>query len=177
MPRRSRNADLGGMKEINLANGKGVAVVDDEDYDKVKDHKWQLRLKAHTNYAQTAIRINGRQTIIKMHRLLTGAAPGQQVDHKDHDGLNNRRDNIRICSSRANQGNRKCINKCGYKGIKFDARGNRKPWEATISITKGIRKSLGCYRSAEDAAEAYDWAALSVFGEFAWTNFPIEYYL
>ena len=107
-----------------------------------------------------------------MHRFILGARKGEIVDHRNGDGLDNRRDNLRLCVGKENQGNRRLSknNKSGYKGVCLDNR--RGQWVATIyKNRKPIY--LGSFNSAIDAANAYDNAAIGYFGDFALTNAKI----
>jgi hypothetical protein len=94
---------------------------------------------------------------------------GMDTDHKNRDTLDNRKSNLRICSHQLNHGNRtkQSNNSSGYKGVLWHKQ--RSKWWARIQI-KGKQISLGCYRDKDDAARAYDYAALKYFGEFARFN-------
>jgi hypothetical protein len=105
-----------------------------------------------------------------MHRVITGAAPGQHVDHADGDGLNNRRLNLRPCTPTQNQASgRHRIGASGLRGVRWSERKGR--WVACISV-RGESKFLGQRRSAEEAARLYDAAARELHGEFARPNYP-----
>lgn len=93
------------------------------------------------------------------------------VDHINRDRSDNRRSNLRLCSLAENNrnGSIRSNNNSGFKGVSWDkARGK---WQAGIGLN-GTRKALGRFDSAEDAARAYDAAALANYGEFAALNFP-----
>lgn len=159
-------------REISLANGKGSALVDDEDYELVSQYRWQLD---NAGYAKRGWGENGRIYIERMHRLIMGAPPfeGAQVDHINGDRLDNRRINLRWATRRQNLGNsrRPSNNTSGYKGVSWDeARGM---WRADITTSIGRRKFLGYFGTPEKAASAYDGAAIDCFGEFAKTNYAL----
>lgn len=159
------------MKEIKLTQGK-VALVDDEDYNWVNQKTWQAQVN-HCGifYACSAYRRE------KMHRVIMGLQKGdkRQVDHINHDGLDNRRCNLRICTNSQN-----CMNgkhKGGsskYKGVTYHKKSNR--WQAQIQIednnAAGKRKHIRCgsHKTEKDAAIAYNNAAIKYFGEFAHLN-------
>ena len=156
--------------EIPLTKGF-IAVVDDADAELVAGYRWyviestgrrQLRRYAHAK--------QGKATIY-MHRLILAAPPRVHVDHWDHDGLNNRRENIRLAtpSQNAAAGRMRSSNTSGFRGVSLAAKSVR--WRAEIMVA-GRRSFLGRFDTPEDAARAYDAAALEAFGEFANLNFP-----
>ena len=162
------------MKEIQLRNKRkevtGIALVSDEDFLRVSQYSWW---KAKTERGQhdkpcvyAATKIEKKN--VYMHRLL---CPNSfQVDHKDGNGLNNQRNNLRPCTATQNQGNRRGTrkgNRSGYKGVTC----NKGKWVARLQ-KKNKTITLGRFINIEDAARAYDAAALEYFGEFAWVNFP-----
>tara|TARA_Y100000310_G_scaffold328572_1_gene396911 strand:+ start:193 stop:1194 length:1002 start_codon:yes stop_codon:yes gene_type:complete len=118
-----------------------------------------------------------RRKTLAITRLILDAPEGYIVDHINGNTLDNRRHNLRICTYQQNGQNSRSKIKTshGYKGI---SRGKSKtnPWTVYIRINnKNV--NLGSYATKEDAARSYDVAALINFGEFAYTNFPIENYL
>lgn len=164
-------------REIPLTRGK-VAIIDAEDWPLVSRYKWGAfsssgRRKPHWYATATTPRHEGGKKV-RLHRILLSAPKGVQVDHRDGDGLNNRRTNLRLCTHGQNQQNRKAVvSKSGYKGVK---RIDKKPqwsvrWIAAIK-KDGRSRHLGSYDTAEEAARAYDRAAVQLFGEFASLNFP-----
>ena len=162
------------MKEIKLTQGK-VALVDDEDFEKLNQYKWFVHHSGERWYAlrsaSTKIQ-NWRQVqkIIRLHRQIMNPPNNMQVDHKDGDGLNNQRSNLRICTQSQNNANSRLAknNSIGYKGVHFYGLANK--YQARITKDK-INYSFGYYHHPEDAALAYDKAAHELFGEFAKTNF------
>ena len=156
------------MKEIKLANGKGIALVDDADFEKVNQYKW----KVSTRYARHSYREGKKIKGIQMHRFLLKAPINMQVDHINGNGLDNRRSNLRLATRSQNQWNTKRVNsKTGFKGVSYhnDTR-RKKPWMAHITIYDKTR-TVGHFYTAEEAARAYDKRAKELFGEFASTNF------
>ncbi|MHC4336645.1 MAG: AP2 domain-containing protein [Planctomycetota bacterium] len=159
------------MKKIPLTQGK-VALVDDEDYERVSKYKWYTAKVQGFFYAVTNVRVEDgrrRQKKVIMHRFILGF-PNSFIDHMNHRSLDNRRRNLRPCTGSQNQQNRLPL--AGYssvhKGVRWQKRA--KSWYAQIKHN-GKAFHLGCFRSEVRAAKAYDEAAKEKFGEFAWLNF------
>lgn len=148
---------------IPLTKG-AVTVINQEDYDSAKKHKWHLT----GNYARTCLSYGNN---LLLHRMIMGAKKGQQVDHVNGNGLDNRRSNLRICTNLQNSHNqKKAKNKTSeYKGVSWAKR--QKKWMVVIWINK-ISVFLGYYRNEIFAAGVYDQKAKEAFGEFARLNFP-----
>lgn len=157
------------MREIPLTQGK-VALVDDEDFEEVNQFKWYANKIGSIFYAARAIRIGGRLIHIRMHRYLLNALSGQETDHRNHNGLDNRRENIRTCSHAENSRNKQNCRggSSKFKGVYWDKK-NRK-WKAQI-MSDGRCLNLGRFVGEVDAAKIYDKAAMKFFGEFAFLNF------
>ena len=149
------------MKEITLTRGM-VALVDDEDYERLSAYRWCALKSEHTFYA---VRNVGRSEKVLMHRELLAAPRGMEVDHISGDGLDNRRCNIRIATSRQNKHNQgiRRSNKSGYKGVHLNRNGR---WRARMRIPGG-HLHLGYFDTAELANAAYCAAARKYQGEFA----------
>lgn len=162
------------MKEIPLTQGK-VALVDDEDYERVAAFKWHATCSSRKRRwyaARNATLPDGRQTKVRMHRFILNAVTALQVDHENGDGLDNRRSNLRPASNGQNQHNRSLSpsSTTGFKGVTFHRRWNR--YYARI-YNDGKEISLGYFADARSAAVAYDIRARELFGEFARTNFSL----
>jgi len=159
------------MREIPLTQGK-VVLVDEEDFAWLAQFKWYASKRKHTWYAMRNIRKpDGRRTATTMHAVMMNVGPGLEVDHENGDGLDNRRSNLRVATKDQNQQNVRCKsnNTSGFKGISWDR--NARKWGARLEVSKR-RIYLGLFEDAEDAARAYDAAALEHHGEFARLNFP-----
>ncbi len=162
------------MAEILLTRGC-VALVDDEDYEFLSKYKWHVTIRKRTAYA---VRYSGTgrkdKSSIYMHQQILDSN-STPVDHINGDGLDNRRENLRIAgytgntrNSRAKEGKKHSI----YKGVyRFRDNGN---YFSSIWLS-GKSKYLGTFGNEIDAAKAYDKAARENFGEFARLNFaPTE---
>lgn len=148
------------MAEIDLGGGV-VALVDERDVPLVSAHAWHL-FRGKCRYAVTGYGV-------LMHRLILNAPRGVMVDHKNRDGLDNRRDNIRLCSNAQNMMNvGKSAGKTSrFKGVSWNK--NKQMWTAAIK-KDGKTVHLGAYQDEEIAARQYDRAARLSFGKFARTN-------
>jgi len=155
------------MKEINLTQGK-VALVDDENYDFLNQFKWYARRTDGIYYAgRQASSIDGKRKIIHMHRVIMETPWGFEVDHINHDGLNNQKYNMRNCIRLQNARNRQSYGSSQYLGVSWYNRYNC--WVANITIG-GKRIHLGYFKEEEDAAKAYNTSALYYYEEFANLN-------
>mgnify|MGYP003394577432 CR=1 FL=1 len=157
-------------KEIALTKGF-VTQVDDDMFDYLSQWRWIAhRGKCEIVYAiRTEVTREHLEQQIHMHRVIIGAQPMQEVDHINRKSLDNQRANLRICTRKENSRNRKvpCNNHSGYLGVSWCRRDHR--WRATIKCD-GVFYSLGYFHSPEDAARAYNKAAMWYFGEFANLN-------
>jgi hypothetical protein len=167
-----RTIPLGGKR----AAGR-VALVDDDDYDLVMQYRWHVReywrpgrVRPMGPYAMTNVRRDGRRVTLFMHNLIMGSTG---IDHESGNGLDNQRSNLRPATHDQNMHNRRpnLGHSSQYKGVTW--RRNSGKWHARITLD-GKRRSLGYFAGEEDAARAYDVAALASFGEFARPNFPAE---
>lgn len=157
------------MKLIPLNHGK-FAHVDDEDFEYLSQFKWQARMGRHTYYAVHTFKIDGRRVTIPMHRVILKLNdPSIHTDHRDHDGLNNTKDNLRVATPEQNAMNkgRREENTTGYAGVRKHAR----KWRAYLNHG-GKQVHIGLFGSAVEAARARDAKAVELRGEFACLNFP-----
>lgn len=162
------------MKKIKLTQGQ-VALVDDADFDWLNQWNWCAHYAPHTNsfYAvRESRKKEGKIRAIWMSREILKLKQGDkgQADHINHDTLDNRRCNLRVCTSRQNNMNRKADRNSSscFKGVSW--RKYHKKWGVEIAL-KGKNKHIGYFSVEEDAARAYDEAAKIHFGEFAHLNF------
>ncbi len=158
------------MKKITLTRNKH-ALVDNEDFKKVNQFKWNASYNKTTKsfyalgYSPTK---DGKRYRISMHRLIMNAKKGQVTDHKNYDTLDNRKSNLRICTNAENIRNaRPRKNTSKYKGVYWYKKS--KNWRSHIKIN-GKRITLGSFTDEKNAALAYNIAAKKYFGEFAYLN-------
>jgi hypothetical protein len=151
------------MREIKLTQGK-VAMVDDECFEIVNKYHWYYH-KVSENYGAARSSLGRRGPSEAMHRLVMGAAKGQEVDHINGNPLDNRKSNLRFVTHAQNQKNmgKGVRNKSGYKGVSWHKRA--KKWQVFVNSTY-----LGLFSDLEEATKAYNIKALELFGEFARLN-------
>jgi hypothetical protein len=168
--------------------GRLFALVSPEDFERVGAHKWHLKRRKSDPgrlYVQRTVRLTpgraGKKTSVMLHSEVMGVPPGQLVDHRNGDGLDNRRSNLRLATHRDNSVNvtRSANQKRGgHKGVSWNPRA--KKWQASIGAGpvkpcgRRARIYLGVFVDPADAARAYDAAALEHYGEFASLNFPVS---
>jgi hypothetical protein len=148
--------------EIILTKGF-VAVCDLVDFERVKAYAWYAQIgRSGLIYARNVF-------VGLLHRFLMSAPDVQDVDHWDHNGLNNRRSNLRLCTGTQNQGNsrKQLSTTSSFKGVTWHKHTGK--WQTRIRIN-GKLKYVGLFTSEVEAARAYNQAALEVFGPFACTN-------
>lgn len=153
-------------KQIPLTQGL-LATVDDADFEWLNQWKWYAAKIGKTFYA---VRADGKfpfRKHIYMHTEIMSTPKGMKTDHRDHDGLNNTRVNLRNCTHAQNQQNRDRLpnNTSGYKGVSW----NKGKWQAHISVDNKLI-GLGRFSDVKDAARAYNEAAKNFYGEFALLN-------
>ncbi len=166
------------------AKRHGVALVDDEDFERVNQFKWSVFKPCNVIYASGAVARGqqGQQPTTEhrrgyrmlMHRFVLGLPPRYpQVDHRDRNGLNNTRANLRISTVSQNAANtgpsRLAEKKSVYRGVSWQDGF----WKATLTVD-GVILRLGWHRTQERAADAWDWAAVRVWGDYAYLNRPSE---
>ena len=157
------------MKYIKLANNKGVAIVDDCDFDILNKYKWHIITKGQISYARASIKVNGKWKLARMHRLILNVPAGMETDHVNRNGLDNRKCNLRACTRSQNNANR--VKKLGcasqYKGVCW--RKDRQKWEVRVKKNR-IVHWVGYFVDEIEAAIAYNERAVELIGEFAKLN-------
>lgn len=162
-----------GWIKIKLTQNK-VALADEDDLNLLSQHRW-CAINSHGKwgwYASTALwKRNGKTKKASMHRMVMGFPQDLEIDHINGNGLDNRRQNLRVATRSQNGANKPkykqgAISK--YKGV-GRAKSKTKPWLATIKAN-GKHVHLGHFYTEEQAAHAYNAAALEAWGEFAYLN-------
>jgi hypothetical protein len=159
---------------IPLTQGQ-FTIVDDEDYEKLAKYRWLAVRSGRTFYAERAVKLwkgnRKRFFNVRMHRQLLNVPEGKIVDHINHNGLDNRRANLRIVTIEQNTWNkRKKSGNCSsrYKGVSWQKSSGR--WKAII-VYRGKWIFIGYFDDEVLAAKAYDAKAQELFGEYAALNF------
>ena len=156
------------FRYIPLTQGQN-AIVDASDFDWLNQWNWCAYWDPDTESFYAFRGVPG----IRMHRLILACASEEYGDHKNHDTLDNRRENLRKCTNAQNHANQR-INATPktsrFKGVTWNKAHSR--WHARIGDPAD---HLGYFASEEDAAHAYDIKAVELYGEFAHLNFtPIQ---
>lgn len=159
------------MSLIKLSNSKLEVIVDDDIADYINQEVWKL----HSSGYACRMQYFGHRGLVKtvfLHRIVNQTPDDQLTDHINHDKLDNRRENLRAVSHQENMANREINsnNKSGYKGVHWNKHAQRvKRWNAAIGNI-GKAMTIGNYHTPEEAALAYDCAAIQLRGDFAKLN-------
>lgn len=157
--------------ELELTQGLSC-LIDAEDWDLVRNRRWYAVRKNRVSYVNSPVwdpDTKASGTLL-LHRLIVGSyemIDGKQIDHIDHNGLNNKRNNLRACSRSENQRNRGLTKDRRYKGIVYRKR--ERFFEAKIRYNGEVIQ-LGYYPTPEIAAAVYNDKAMELFGEYAYLN-------
>jgi len=155
------------MNKIIILTKNKVAIVDDEDYERVNQHKWSAYKYNNRNWYATA---TIKQKNIRLHRFILNLKDGEEADHINNDGLDNRKCNLRICSRSENLMNKRKPSHgetSKFKGVSWN--NLYKKWQVYIKVN-GKNKFLGNFKKETEAAQKYNEAAIKYYGEFACIN-------
>jgi hypothetical protein len=158
------------FRRIPLTQGK-YAIVDPEDFERLNKHKWHAVKSANTFYVGRTIYAGKKHISIRMHRQILHPPDHLFVDHINHNGLDNRKANLRLATCAQNSYNRiyfRKSNSSKYTGVSWNKQ--EKKWAVVIGYNKK-NKFIGYFKDEIQAAKAYDQAAKEYHGEFASLNF------
>ena len=158
------------MQKVKVFNTDFYLLIDNDDFDRVKKHRWYKVKTNNKVYFKTYI----DRKLVSIHRFILGINDSSiQVDHIDGNTSNNQKSNLRVCNAEENARNRRVSNKSRKrkKGVYFCKIKDKKYIYAKI-IVNGKVFYLGYFKTINEAAKAYDEEAKKYFGEFAWLNFP-----
>ena len=155
------------MKKIELTQGK-FALVDDADYKYINQFKWCFK-KDRNDKGYAVRKENGK--ITKMQFLILEKQDGLIIDHINMNGIDNRKENLRLCTKAENCQNRSIRkdSSSGYKGVFRTKNSKKNPWRARVT-NNGKRINLGVFPSKKEASMAYNEKAKELFGDFAAIN-------
>lgn len=147
-------------------HGDKIVLIDSDDFDKIKKYKWFV--SKNSNYIVAHDKLNHAKTIY-LHRFIMDCPKDMQVDHINNDTLDNRKENLRICTQFENSKNQRKHknNTSGYKGVSWAKKENK--WIASIRID-GKKVRLGGREDLNEAILLYNEAAIKHHGEFARIN-------
>lgn len=147
------------MKKIELTRGL-CAIVDDEDYEMLSKYSWYAHRSGHTYYAGRAVRKDDKdckKSRVFMHNVLLKTKEGQVVDHVNHDGMDNRKENLRSVTPMQNCWNRLKRKTDGMTSRYMGVTKRKDRWRAEIQ-SHGRNFYLGSYETEEEARDAYQRA-------------------
>lgn len=144
------------------------ALIDEADAELASQYRWGVYRRWHSYYARTTRRQDGYK---HLHHVLMGLPDDSVIDHINGDGLDNRRENLRIATNSQNGMNQRIRsdNVSGYKGVSWNRALSK--WRCQIRV-QGKTKHLGYFTDPVEAASVYDREARSLHGDFATLNFP-----
>lgn len=153
------------LKLNSKSSNKLYTMIDEDDLEKISSYKWHLNICDKTKKYVSSTK-NGKTFL--MHRVILNAKKDEYIDHINGNGLDNRKENLRICTNQQNSFNSRLRknNTSGYKGVEKDKKTGK--WRSYINFNKKIH--LGQYLTKKEAALVYNNKAKELFGEFAFIN-------
>jgi hypothetical protein len=159
--------------KILFQNKEEFGLIDFKDYKLVKSYRWVLMKGKTIIYIVTNIRLDkGERRTVGLHRFLLLDKEGFMIDHKNRNGLDNRRENLRYCTINQNAMNSKKDKgryTSQYKGVSWHK--GKKRWRVSVKVNKKRLMGERYFRDELEAARYYDFLAKECFGEFARLNF------
>lgn len=151
---------------ILIINNKEI-IIDNEDFQKIYNYKWYI-IKSNKIYYCIG-RLPNNRNLVRLHRLILSALKGQTIDHINGNGLDNRKCNLRFCTTAQNRHNssKTITGKCKYKGVSYVPK--EEVYRAFIYLNRK-QIYLGRFKTEIEAAIAYNTKALELFGEYARIN-------
>lgn len=147
----------------------GYALVDDDLYEYLNQFKWNMNRDGYVKRGEYSRLPNGKlkRTEVKLHRLVMDTPKGMVTDHINGDRLDNRRENLRVCTVKQNSWNKRPRGSLNIVGVWFDPA--RSKFVAHIAKA-GHKVTIGRYDTAQEAANARDKVAGELYGEYAYLN-------
>jgi hypothetical protein len=155
------------FRKIPLTQGK-YAIVDPEDYERLMQYKWFAKRFKGRFYAGRTV----KKRTVRMHQAIIGDVEGKIIDHINHNGLDNRKANLRFATMQQNSWNQRKSRgnySSRYKGVAWSK--SRKKWRTRITLN-GRVIFIGHFDDERTAAMAYDARAKELFGDYAAPNLP-----
>lgn len=148
---------------VSKKYGSFDVLIDDEDWDKVKEYKWHIKKYVNSFYAAK----NTDDNTLLIHRFIMNCPDGMIVDHINHNTLDNRKENLRICTKQQNNMNARKSNKfnSSFKGVKLNGKG----YQSRIQFNYK-RINIGTFKTELEAGRAYDIKAKELHGQYAQLN-------
>ena len=168
----NRYINCGETTKIHLFGGH-ICIVDSKEVPRIKNLHWHSHWDGYNRYVVTNKTLpSGKRVTIPMHRLLNKTPKGLHTDHVNHNGLDNRKSNLRTASPSQNCTGMVRANKAGYRGVtkRIYSSGAIRSWAQ--SSKNGAKVYLGMFKSAIKAAKTVDRWNIENHGEFAFLNFP-----
>ncbi len=156
------------MKKILLTQNQ-YTIIDNEDFKKVNQFKWSLDKCNNYFYVRRLKQKNNIKTKIYLHRFIMNCPDNMQIDHINHNTLDNRKCNLRICTKSQNQINRLKRKNCSskYKGVYLHKQNQK--WISEINYL-GKKIYLGCFKTEKEAAKVYNKIVKKYHGEYVYLN-------
>lgn len=148
---------------VTLKNGRQF-LVDEQDWESVKHLKWNVHImQKGYQYVYTFQKVNNKRKMLYLHRIIADSGTFLFIDHVNGNTLDNRRSNLRVSTNKQNQWNQKRVRGIvPYKGVTFE----NGAYRSRIRIN-GEKKSLGRFKTAIEASNAYNQASLELHGSYS----------